>query len=172
MIKLAEMLSEFSMLFIVLCLACDIVNRQSAYFFIGVAVFYYQCSSSGCLVSLNFSQLCILQLAIQLNIFAFAVSYIKSDFAVCTDAAAVNELILRFNGLNQLLLIKRYSVSMVAALVRIRRFSNSYITILVSSNGSNSVGINNIFQLTGYPTAGCYIFYNRLNVIACRIINL
>lgn len=30
---------------------------------------------------------------------------------------------------------------MVAALVRIRRFSNSYITILVSSNGSNSVGI-------------------------------
>ena len=72
MIQFAEMLSEFSMLFIVLCLACDIVNRQSAYFFIGVAVFYYQSSGSGCLVSLNISQLCILQLAIQLNIFAFS----------------------------------------------------------------------------------------------------
>ena len=39
---------------------------------------------------------------------------------------------------------------MVAALVLIRRFSNSYITILVSSNGSNSVSImllNKIAQL-------------------------
>ena len=140
---------------------------------------------------------------------------IESNAAVFANAAAVNVSVLIFNGLNQLLLIKRYSVSMVAALVRIRRFSNSYITILVSSNGSNGVGIillnkiaqllainaklicmiavctfifnrqdiginsycsngvgvSNIFQLISYPAAGCYIFYNRLNVIACRIIN-
>ena len=116
MIQFAEMLSEFSMVPIILCLACDIVNRQSAYFFIGVAVFYYQSSGSGCLVSLNFSQLCILQLAIQLNI--FAVSYFKSDFAVCTDAAAVNELILRFNGLVQLVLIKSYGIVVVAVRIQ------------------------------------------------------
>ena len=41
----------------------------------------------------------------------------------------------------------------------------------INSYCSNGVGVSNIFQLISYPTARCYIFYNRLNVITCRIIN-
>ena len=57
MIEFIKMFSEFGMLSIILCLTGDIINRQSAYFFIGVAVFYYQSSGSGCL-SLSISVSC------------------------------------------------------------------------------------------------------------------
>ena len=137
MIEFIKMLSEFCMLSIILYLACDIFNRQSAYFFIGVAVFYYQSSGSGFRISRNFSQLCILQLAFQLNI--LAVSYFKSDFAVCTDAAAVNELILRLNGLNQLAFIKCYGVVMIAVSIHCVGYSD--ITFTIIRYGSNGVGV-------------------------------
>ena len=163
------MFSEFGMLSIILCLAGDIVNRQSAYFFIVVAVFYYQSSSAGFLISRNISQLCILQLAFQLNI--FAVSYIKSNFAVCTDAAAVNELILRLNGLNQLAFIKCYGVVMVSFVIR--HITNSYVTIAVILNGSNGVGVillNKIAQLLAINAklicmiAVCTFIFNRQDI--------
>ena len=137
MIEFIKMFSEFGMLSIILCLAGDIVNRQSAYFFIVVAVFYYQSSSAGFLISLNGSQLCILQLAFQLNI--FAVSYIKSNFAVCTDIAAINELILRFNGLVQLVLIKSYGIVVVAVSIHCVGYSD--ITFTIIRYGSNGVGV-------------------------------
>ena len=54
MIEFIKMLSEFGMLSIILCLTGDIINRQSANFFIGVTVFYYQSSSSGCFTGLGY----------------------------------------------------------------------------------------------------------------------
>ena len=41
MIQFAEMLSEFGMVPIILFLACDIINRQSVYFFMIIAILYY-----------------------------------------------------------------------------------------------------------------------------------
>jgi len=76
-------------------------------------------------------------LAFQLNI--FAVSYIKSNFAVCTDIAAVNELILRFNGLVQLVLIKSYGIVVVT--VRIHCIGYRYIAIAIIGYRSNGVGV-------------------------------
>ena len=64
---------------------------------------------------------------------------IESNAAVCTDVAAVNELILRFNGLNQLAFIKCYGVIMIAVSIHCVGYAD--ITHAIIRYGSNGVGV-------------------------------
>ena len=177
MIELIKMLSEFSMVSIILFLACDIFNLQSAYFVIGIAIFYYQCSSSGFLISRNFSQLCILQLACQLNR-RFDITQVQADFAVIADAASDNIFVLLGNPIVKLCFVKAYSVIIIAIFTH--SAANSYITILVICYSSNGVGINNtgfnLCTIFAYQCIGinycalpcsCHYLFNKLILQAC-----
>ena len=78
--------------------------------------------------------------------------------------------IIFLNGLDELIFVNAYGVIVITVIIN--HFGNIYITIAVILNGSNGVGINNIFQLISYPATGCYIFYNCIYALTIGIMNL
>ena len=93
-------------------------------------------------------------------------SNIYITFAVCLCGSNGVSIILLYK-ITQLVAVNINLIRMVA----IDAFIGDFQHICFCFYGSNSISPGNAFQLISYPVAGCYIFYNRLNVIACRIIN-
>ena len=93
-------------------------------------------------------------------------SNIYITFAVCLCGSNGVSIILLYK-ITQLVAVNINLIRMVA----IYAFIGDFQHICFCFYGSNSISPGNAFQLISYPAAGCYIFYNRLNVIACRIIN-
>ena len=91
-------------------------------------------------------------------------SYIILTIILCSSNGVC---VILLNKIAQLVAVDINLISMITFYAFICNFQDIGCRLY----GSNSISPGNAFQLISYPAAGCYIFYNRLNVIACRIIN-